>query len=296
MTRLNRIPVHFNQTEHTYTNTETGETYEGITGTLIHRLFPDKYKSIPKRILENAASRGTLVHEELELMDSLDIEPKSEEGRGYKDIKTKYGLVPLENEYTVSDLRHFATNIDAVYEVEDNVVDLADFKTTSKLDTESVSWQLSICAYMLEMNSPHVRVRKLYGIWLRGDIARLVEVRRHGGDEVEALMRAYTENTDFEWSPDYPGYITENETALTTIGKRIRELTEEYDTIKAEIMEGMVKAGDKSFDLGEVLLTLVAPSKRESFDSKRFKAEHSDLYGQYTKTTETKESLKITFR
>lgn len=296
MTKLNRIPVRFNQEAHTYTNTETGEMYEGITGTLIHRLFPDKYSNIPEHILKNAASRGTHVHEELELMDSIGIKPTSEEGRGYERIKAEHGLNPLENEYTVSDLKHYATNIDVIYEAEDNVVDLADFKTTSKLDTESVSWQLSICAYMLEMNNPHVKVRKLYGIWLRGDIARLVEVRRHTNEEIEELMRADTDDEAFDWSPDYPDYITENETALVAIGKRIKELTEEYDTIKANIMEGMAKSGEKSFDLGEVLLTLVAPSKRDTFDSKRFKAEHSELYGQYIKTTETKESLKITFR
>ncbi len=296
MTKLNTIPVRFDQEAHTYTNTETGEMYAGITGTLIHRLFPDKYKHIPEAVLKKAASRGTLVHEELELIDSLGVEPTSEEGRGYTGLKEAHGLCPLENEYTVSDMKHYATNIDAVYEVADNVVDLADFKTTSKLDRESVAWQLSVCAYFLEINNPHVKVRKLFGIWLRGDIAQLVEVERHTDAEVKALIEADRTDTAYDYSPAFPDYITENETALCAIGKRIKELTEEYDTIKTEVLAKMTEQGDKSFDTGRLLITVVAPQRRETFDSKRFRAEHSDLYGQYTKTTETKESLKITFR
>lgn len=296
MTKLNRIPVLFNQEEHTYTHVGTGERLSGITGTLLHRINPDKYKYVKKEYMDYAKERGSRVHEEIELAETIGIEPGSQEGRNYLKLKETYNLRLLESEYTVSDLKHYATNIDAVYDVEENIVDLADYKTTSKFDKESVSWQLSICAYFLELNNPHVKVRRLFGIWLRGDIAQLIEVERRSDEEVEALIEADLKDEEFEYSPIFPDYITENETALCALGSRIKELTEEYDTIKAEVLTKMIENNDKSFDTGNLLITVIAPSTRETFDSKKFKAEHGDIYGNYIKTTKTKESLKITLR
>lgn len=294
MTQLNFIPVAFDQDAHTYTNTDTGEMYKGITSTLLRRLFPNKYDGIPEAILKKAAERGTLVHEDIELVDSLGVDPSTEEGKNYLKLKKKHNLNYLTGEWTVSDMQHYATNIDCIYEVEENVVDIADFKTTSKFDKESVAWQLSICATFLEMNNPHVKVRNLYGIWLRGDIAELIEVERVA--DVDLLIQADINDEPFEYKSFFPDYIVQNETTLYVLGKKIKELTEQYEACKAEVLGKMAENGEKSFDTGAVLITYVAPSKRESFDSKAFKADNAELYGKYIKTSETKESLKITLR
>lgn len=296
MTTLIPIPVLFNQEEHTYTNTLTGKSLKGITSTLIHRLFPNKYDGIPQAILSRAADRGSAIHEEIELIETLGIEPTTEEGKNYIRLKEEHGLNFLESEFTVSDLENYATNIDAIYEVEENVVDIADYKTTSKFDKESVSWQLSICAYFLELNNPHVKVRNLFGIWLRQGISQLIPIERHSNEEVKALIAADVEDTEFEYSPAFPDYISENEPALYYLGKRIKELTEEYDSIKSEVLHQMIEHKDKSFDTGNILITVVAPSIRTSFDSKKFMAEHEELAKKYIKTSKTHESLKLTLR
>lgn len=296
MTRLNKIPVLFDQEQHTYTNTENGTQYKGITGTLIHRLFPDKYKDIPKHIIETAARRGTMIHEEIELIETIGINPTSAEGKAYVALKKEYGLKFLESEYTVSDLEHYATNIDAIYEVSENVVDIVDYKTTYRFDKESVSWQLSICAMFLEKNNPHIKVRNCFGVWLRHDIAQLIEVERRSIGEINALIDADQKDEPYCYSPAFPDYISDNINRLCALNKRIKELTEEYSSIQAEILQKMAENGDKSFDTGDILFTVVAPSVRETFDSKKFKAEHADMFGQYIKKSTTKESLKLTFR
>ena len=114
--------------------------------------------------------------------------------------------------------------------------------------------------------------------------------------EIEALIEADLGDTAFDYSPAFPDYITENEASLYALGKRIKELTEEYDAIKAEVLEKMIEHNDKSFDTGDLLITVVAPTVRETFDSKRFKADHADLYAGYLKQSTTKESLKLTLR
>ena len=116
MTTLQTIPVHFDQEAHTYTNTETGEMYRGITGTLIHRLNPDKYAGIPAATLQAAANKGSVIHSQLELIETLGVDPATEEGKNYVQELDKMGLQFLASEHTVSDLQHYATNIDVIYE------------------------------------------------------------------------------------------------------------------------------------------------------------------------------------
>ena len=296
MTKLNKIQVAFNHEEHTYTNTETGEQYKGITSTLLNRLFPHKYDGVPKKMMEASAERGSLIHAEIELINTIGIEPHFEECRNYVELVKENNMKYLASEYTVSDLIHYATKIDGIFEVEENVVDIVDYKTTYKLDKEYLSWQLSIDAYFFERNNPDVKVRKLYGIWLRGDIAELVEVERRSAEDIWALISADQNDEPFDWKPVVPEYISENETTIISLTKRIKELTEELDAAKASVLENMEKDGCKSVDTGALLVTFVAPSKRESFDSKKFKEENAELYGKYIKASETKASLKVTIR
>lgn len=296
MTHLNDIPVQFDQEQHKYYDKRTGRELKGITSTLIRRLFPNKYKDVPQFVLQKAADKGSIVHEDIELTETLGTAPSTQEGKNYLQLKAENGLTFLSSEHLVSDMENYASSIDLVFDVEDNVVDIADIKTTYKFDKESVSWQLSIYAYMLELNNPKVKVRNLYGIWLRGEIAELIPVDRHSKGEVKALIEADVEDKDYDYSPAFPEYITENEQSLYSLAKKIHELTEEYDVIKSDIQKGMSEHGDKSFDLGNMVVTLVAPAVRTSFDSKKFQAEHKDLYGQYLKTSKTKESLKVTLR
>ena len=296
MINLNIVPVRFDQEAHTYTDERTGAMLSGVTGTLVHRVFPDKYKEIPQHILEQAAARGSHVHEDIELAEELGVIPTTEEGKNYLKLKKVHEMTFLESEYTVSDLEHYASQIDLVFDAGEDTVDIADIKTTSKFDKESVSWQLSIYAYFFEINNPHLKVGKLYGIWLRGDIAQRIDVERHSVEEVKALIQADQEDKPFEYCPAFPDYITENEETLCAIGARIKTLQEEYDRIKDEVLAKMIENGEKSFDTGKLLVTVIAASVRQSFDSKIFKKDHPEEYDKYIKESRTSESLKLTIR
>ncbi len=294
--KLNIVPVRFDQEAHTYTDERTGAELQGITGTLIRRVFPDKYKDIPQHILANAAARGSNVHEDIELAEELGVVPTTEEGKNYLALKEAHGLKFLESEYTVSDLEHYASQIDLLFEAGESLVDLSDIKTTSKFDKESVSWQLSIYAYFFELNNPHLKVRKLFGIWLRGDIAEIIPVDRHTDTEVKALIEADQKDVPFEYNPAFPDFITENEESLIALGKTIKRLQDEYDTVKQQVFDKMKESGEGSIDTGRVLYTVTKPSVRSSFNSKAFKKDHADMYEQYISQTEISESIKITIR
>lgn len=293
-TKLKNCGVKFNQEKHEYWLGD--KQLQGITGVLERRLFPDKYKFVSKEMMERAAERGTFVHEQIELAESLGVNPDVQEVQNYLKLKEEYGLKILESEYTVSDLENYATNIDGVYDVEENVVDIADYKTTSKFDKESVSWQLSVCAYFLEKCNPKVNVRKLFGIWLRGDIYRLIEVDRKPVELVKALLLADHNDMPFTWASEIPDYVSIEEESIIALSLRKAEIEEEMETIKSQLMERMAADGKKSIDTGKVLITLKAASKQMRFDSKKLMADNEELYNKYLKETNVKESLTVKVR
>lgn len=298
-TILNRVPVMFDPDTHTYTNEETGEQLSGITGTLLKRLFPGKYDGVPKDILAKAAEKGSNVHASIELYEKIGVTPSTQEGKAYADITRRNGMVALDCEYTVTDFKHYASQIDVIYEVQENVVDLADIKTTYKFDEESVSWQLSIYAYMMSLCNPHVKVRKLLGIWLRGDTAQIIEVKRHTDEEVIRLIKSDMADKDDDipaTEQPLPDYIKANIDRLYEVVQKKKELQEEEQRIKSEILGKMSGDNLKSIDAVRILFTVVKERTKRRFDEKRFKEEHSELFNEYQKEITEKETLKITLR
>ena len=78
--------------------------------------------------------------------------------------------------------------------------------------------------------------------------------------------------------------------------KAMKELKEQEDEIKASILQEMEDKNIKSIECDELLISYIAPSDRETFDSKKFRDEHSDLYDEYVKFTPVKSSVRIKLR
>lgn len=181
--------VSFYEYQHIYLSKDN-KMLTGVTTILGNTIFKDKYSTIPKHILDKAAIYGTMVHSKCQEND-LFGESSCVEVDNYIKIKEENNLIPIENEMLVSDNTRVATMIDVIFEARDNSVHLADIKTTSKLDDEYLSWQLSICAWLFEIQNPQINVDKLYGIWLRKEKYKLIEVERKKNNKIEELLNNY---------------------------------------------------------------------------------------------------------
>lgn len=296
--KLNKCAVVFDPEKHEYWLGD--KQLQGVTGILSRRLFADKYAAVPKHVLENAAKKGSFIHENCDLVDSLGVVPEEcVEAKNYIKLKERYGLVSVASEYLVSDLEHYATSIDAVYECGEGV-ELNDRKTTSKLDLEYLSWQLSINAKFFEMQNPDIPVKKLSATWLRGNIAEYVEVERKPAELVEALLLADINDEPFEWddpSKDVPQFIKDRLEAMSFLNSRIKTLQAEFDKMKAEIMGEMESKDIKSVKTSLATFSYVAASSGFGFDKDAFQEKYPDLYNQFiTKPTSKKASLTIKFK
>lgn len=300
MDGLRQCPVIFDKERHTYTY--EGRQLSGITSMLSRQLFADKYSGVSKEILRQAAERGSRIHSICELADRLGIDD-TPGARAYLDMSTASGLVNVDSEYLVSDLEHYASSIDKVYKgYGDNEYWLGDIKTTYKLDKEYLSWQLSVYAYLFEMQNPGTKVTRLIGIWLRDARAKLLglyDIERKPDDTIKELLRADAAGERFAPPPaevdsvPLPEKYKAIEDTLINMQLQYDTLKGQLEKFKAECLSLMAKGNIKKFISDRLTITRRADSVREMFDAKAFKAEHPDLYKQYIKTATAKGGITM---
>lgn len=294
--KLKKSPVKFNQEEHTYHL--GGVQLQGVTGMLNKRVFPDKYTDVPEEILRKAAERGTYIHEFCELADGLGIVPDNQEAKAYISLRDAHGLQVEESEYLVSDEKHFATCIDKVFRSGETTFHLADIKTTYKLDTEYVRWQLSINAYLFELQNKDAKVDALFAIWLRGEKAELVEVERLPTETILALLESEVNNTPFA-SPypatraELPMAYQEMEDTIAEIERQCRYWAERKKELTEGVMREMVRAGVYNWQGQHVQFIRKKDSVRKTFDKEAFEKDHPGVYANYLKESPVVGSITL---
>lgn len=293
---LVKSQVVFNQEAHTYML--KGVQLQGITGMLERQLFPRKYEGVPDFILNRAAEKGSFVHEVCELIDELGVIHESKEAQNYIAMKAEYELIHEASEYLVSDNEHFASCIDKVFRESEDTFSLGDIKTTYKLDTEYVRWQLSVYAYLFEKQNEGAKVNKLYAIWLRDEKSELVEVARIPSDVVVNLLSAEISGLRFN-NPfplqinNLPTEIQEMEAAIIEITKMESYWKEQKKMLMDSIMQQMVKAGEYSWKGENISFTRKKDSIRKTFNKEAFERDYPGVYEKYLTDTPVAGSVTI---
>lgn len=298
MIELVKSSVVFNEEDHTYFLGE--KQLQGITGLIGRHLFPDKYKSIPEHILKRAAEKGSRIHAQCQFVDTVGFIPESIEAENYLRERINAGYRAFANEYTVSDNEYFASNIDCVWEKEGRI-SLGDIKTTASLDREYLSWQLSIYAYLFEMQNPLIKVDNLFGVWLRGNKSELAAIERKPDEEVKKLLECEIRGEQFQSSAlvsasdkmIIPLQLVETIIDIEEQAKYITEVQKDY---KEKLKIAMGEFGVKSWDSGRLRVSYTPSSISNSFDTKTFQADYPELYKKYLKSSTKADSIRITIR
>lgn len=271
----------------------------GITGFLKKRVFPNKYQDIPQWILDRAASNGTLIHESIELLDGgFPPAEMSDELKSYQRIKKENNLTTVANEYIVTDKEHFASGIDLVLTNDKEEIILADIKTTSVLDKEYVSWQLSIYAYLFEMQNPSLKANKLFVIWLRGDKSEYAEVERIDTEIIKDLLQCEVDDRQFvnplaKTDADVPVAIKDAEYSVYTLVTQLRELNEKKKQLSEGLLKLMQENDVKSYKGLYITLSRKAAYTKKSIDSKKLEKKYPEVYAACIKETNYPETIQI---
>ncbi len=270
-----------------------------------HGLMPD-YSNIPDKVLEEAARKGTALHEAIEAYDNGEavlMTPFLEE---YRKICLENGLKFLVNELLISDEETVASMIDGVYEGSTaSSVILVDYKSTLKLHWRSLSWQLSLYKVLFERQFPGIKVEALKVLHLdkkEEKVLGLYPVEEVPESEVDALLQAEREGRiyiDLHEEPSAELVLTDAElTAYVTQQNEIARLKEQIKAIEetlkgldARVLAYMTENNLETLEGGGGVFKVKKAYERTSVDVERMKRTNPGLYEMYKKTTTIQASL-----
>lgn len=301
---LKESGVIFNEQEHTYTF--NGKELSGITALLQRQLFPNEFDGIPQKILQAAADYGISVHQSCEDFDKNWINDGTVEVQDYIQLCHSHGLIHEQSEYTVTDSINYASNIDKVFRTSDDTFSLADIKTYGSMTPEKlekVSWQLSIYAYMFELQNKKAKIDNLYVVHLRNKeksdgtidhICELIPVKRIPVELCKELLDCDLKGEKFINPYGIPDKYRQQEEHIRHLIEQKAAIDEELSALKARILAEMEIIGAKSWATETMKLTRKLPSQRQSLDLPHLKEDHPEIdYQAYMKTSNVASSLTI---
>lgn len=299
----NNDKVFFDPVSHTYLMGD--KVLVGVTSLMKkHGLSPD-YSGIPEATLMKAAAEGTAIHREIEDYDnglSVLRTPLIEE---YAKVCQENGLIFARNEYLVSDNELVASSIDGVYGPE-NAISLVDYKTTQKVHTRSLQFQLGIYKVLFERQTG-LKVANCYCLHIdkkERTIKGIVPIEPVSEAEVDALLLAEREGRiyiDLYEEPSAEVVLTDAElTAYVTQQAEIARLKEQIKAIEetlkgldARVLEYMTANNLEQMEGGGGVFKVKKAYTRTTIDAERFRKMQPGLFEQYSKTTTIQPSISF---
>ena len=236
-----------------------------------------------------------MIHAEIEAYNKRGEIGFTTEMANYKKYLDQNGLKCLKSEFVVFD--------DIVAGTADLLLDehgekvIADIKTTATLHRNSVSWQLSLYAYLLG----DTEVKRGQAFWFDHDgNLKVVDIPLKPKSEVERLLKCAESGENFEeLVPVEQAQLSKLEEAEELIKYYDflkKKAQEQSDEIKKAIMKAMEDNSVYSFENDALKVTYVAPTTRATIDSARLKKELPEIAEKYTKRSDVKASLRITIK
>lgn len=301
---LTQSGVIFNEELHEYWLGD--KQLSGITEALRKQLHPDMYSAIPKRILEQAAQYGTSVHKSIEEFQKNWVNNGTQEVQDFIQICKDNSLIHESSEYTVSDSKNWASNIDQVFRVSDDTFSLADIKTYSKMTAEKLElarFQLSCYAMFFEMQNKKAKVDRLFIIHLRNKtiksgkvehISDLIPIERIPADICKELLDCELRGEQFKNPFAVPEELAFQISRIKELIEKKNEAEEELAAIKANILTSMEFLDVKTWVLNNIRLTRKLPTTRTSLNLAMLKTDHPEIdYGLYERVSNVSGSLAI---
>ena len=260
-----------------------------------HHLAPD-YSTVDEETLRRSADYGRLVHKELEMFIKKDRPSYTQEVENFemwiKENQLEDSMIESELQVN-NDI--VAGTIDFIYQ-DDNGLVIADFKTTSQVHKDSVSWQLSIYRELLGME-----INKGVCFHIKGGLFEVIDIPLKSHDEVNKLFDAERKGEIYQTNDLIPvdsvEALIDFQMQLMAMEETKKKIEAQQEAFKDYVMQEMEKRGLLSYKVVcngiELSLTRVLESKRESVDTKLLKAENPDIYEKYKKTTITKGYVKV---
>lgn len=256
--------------------------------------FGHPYRGANEFILKRAQDYGTRVHEAIERYENGEAtESDLVDLQSWKITKDLYGINVRSMEQIVTYEDKFAGRFD-MFAVVDGEPALIDIKTTSQLHKDYLALQLGLYALALGGGI------SCYVYWIpKNRKPQFKRIHPYSTELCREIVGKYSSEANTSptlnekdlgvqiYSPDQIDQIR----AFMRLKEEITAIEEDG---KRRALEYMKANGIKSFDGDLFKITYVEPTTKKTVDTAKLKED--GLYDQYTKDTDVKESVRITWR
>lgn len=297
----------FDEDSHAYT--KSGKTYISVTQLLQKYGLSANYAGIPTDVLAKAAARGTAIHKGLE--DYIKLGTNSNNlpevsmleqyvnSRGINTALSHSEAVVYDDTYSI------AGTLDWQYtDGSDNII--ADFKTTSTLHMEAVSWQLSIYNFLVcKGDTLSYYLNKLKVFHFTNGRMYVKDVPTIEYNEVERLLKAnFNGDPNYTYVKDTSSVVTDSEDKLLSqimleiemYKKATKELEAKAEELQKPILERMERTHNTRIVTDNLEISYIYETTRRVIDKNMVEL-LSGIYGfradDYTKTSTVKPRLKV---
>ena len=282
--------------EDTHTYIYKNNFLKSVTQLLAEKGISPNYDSVDKDLLAKSSQRGIAIHSLIEKwVKTGEVDTESE----YIDYLDQFIDFLQDNEYIVvgSEVRvandKLGGTIDLIlYDTDKEEYIIVDIKTTSVIHTYSVSWQLSLYDKLDSVRDYH----KAMVLHFTSNARLESKVVTMQPKEIVDMLVNEEKLPTIAISENKLEELTDAMTLIETYKAKIKENEEIASKINEEIIKAMEENNVKTFENDRVRITYVAPSERETIDSKKLKVELPDIAKKYTKVSTTKASVRITIK
>lgn len=290
--------VNFDESTHTYTD-ENGKKLISVTTLLRDAGISPSYDFVNEQVLKAAADRGTLIHKEIE-----DYIKKGEIGftrelQEFIRYVEDNNLTVLASEKQVNN-DNVAGTIDLIVRTNTGRIIYVDLKTTSTIHTQAVSWQLSIYKD-LDLNNDYENHQDYEDAFLQvwhfdkdGNLT-VKEVLEVCKERLQDLYDSYINGSQFvvKVEDNDLAELYEVEKIIAYFENEKKKAEENAKLIRDKIVASMKEQGVTKFENDKIIISYIAPSTKETLDSAALKRDRPDIYSQYKKVSNVKESVRI---
>lgn len=264
-----------------------------------HGLVPN-YDKVPKEMLQAKAERGTLIHEEIEAWIKQSEIGFTKETANFihytlnNNIEIKASELQLHNDIV-------AGTCDLILNDNGQNV-IADIKTTYQLHKDSVSWQLSIYLYLYlkwDFDEWWDSYKGQAFHFNKDGELNVVDIPLKPYQEIERLMECERKGEIFTQTPEVLNVdlqeVIELENLIKYCESQKKNAEERSKKLKEVILKEMEDRNLQSIEKDGIKITYVSPTTRKTIDSTALKKDYPEIAEKYTKETQIKATLRISW-
>ena len=266
-----------------------------------HNLAPD-YSNVPSATLAAKAEYGKLVHKELEEYIKHGQIGFTQELQDFIGWAKENDFNAVDSEFIVhNDIVAGTVDLlgDQRLAIDDGRNILGDFKTTATLHKETVSWQLSLYAYLYKRQFGGV-IDELKAFHFN-DGLKVVDIQMQPLKEIERLLDCERKgeiylSRQLAVEDGLMAELVEAEQVIKQIELQKKEAEEKAVQLRQTLLDKMKEQNIKSFENDLIKITYIEPTTRETIDSAKLKKELPEIAEQYKKISNVKDGVRITLK